>query len=213
MKEQLDRIINKLKMLRELDKSFHIFGSKIHKYKFNSCKSEEELRFFEKENNIILPLGYREFLKYIGNGGAGPYYGLEALENGRYVDLDYKKEENLIDLSKPFEFTESWNFDFTELEEMDSKTEEDEEKIERYLYENYYHNKFINGLLRISNFGCGVSINLVVNGKEKGKIWVDDRANDNGIYPDHYFENDEKLNFLDWYELWLDNSISEKKYR
>ncbi len=209
MEKQINRIIEKFEILKSLDKNLRIFEARKHKYKFNSCKTEDEILNFEKANKITLPLGYRNFLKTIGNGGAGPYYGLEPLENGRYVDLDYKNEEDLIDLSKPFKFTESWNMDFDELDQMDNETEEDEEKIEEYLYENYYHNKFIDGMLRISNFGCGISINLIVNGKEKGKIWVDDRGNDNGIYPDFYFENTSKLEFLDWYELWLDRSISE----
>lgn len=54
-----------------------------------------------------------------------------------------------------------------------------------------------------------VSINLVVNGPSYGEIWVDDRNNDNGVYPDFYFGNEERLGFLEWYELWLDKSIEE----
>lgn len=52
-------------------------------------------------------------------------------------------------------------------------------------------------------------MNLVVNGKEYGNIWVDDRCNDGGIYPDRYFGNEERITFLAWYELWLDKSLSE----
>ncbi len=112
-------------------------------HKFNSCKSEKELINFEKENKITLPLGYRTFLKQIGNGGAGPYYGLEPLESGREVDLDYKNGKDLLDLSKPFPYSESWNIDFDKVEKITD-------------------------------------------------------------------ENNEKLEFLDWYELWLDKSIEEK---
>ena len=61
--------------------------------------------------------------------------------------------------------------------------------------------------MRISNFGCGVIINLVVKGPEYGYIWADDRVNNNGIFPDRYFGNTEKLTFLGWYELWLEKAL------
>ncbi len=63
------------------------------------------------------------------------------------------------------------------------------------------------GALRISNFGCGVSLNLIVNGKEYGNIWADDRCNDQGIYPDPYYKKSGRIQFLDWYEYWLNDSL------
>ncbi|GEP90576.1 hypothetical protein SAMN05660909_02938 [Chitinophaga terrae (ex Kim and Jung 2007)] len=42
-----------------------------------------------------------------------------------------------------------------------------------------------------------------------GYIWSDDRGNDAGIYPSLELGNEKKLSFLDWYEYWLDSSLSE----
>lgn len=204
-KEQIERIIQKLDLLKSLDQNFEIFGSENHRYLLNKPKPESEILEFEKVNKIKLPGGYREFLRYVGNGGAGPYYGLEPLENGRYADLDYKNADDLINLSLPFPHSEHWNLDFGEI------NEENEKEYFRIKDEVYFDNKWANGLLRISNFGCGVSMNLVANGNEYGNIWVDDRCNDQGIYPDPYFEVTERLAFLDWYEIWLDKSIKEKR--
>ncbi len=204
MKEKIERIKDKLNQLKKLDRNFNAFGSQRHKYKLNTTKSEQELIDFEKAHSISLPEEYREFLKNIGNGGAGPYYGLEPLENGRFADLDYKREEDLIDLSKPFPHTEHWNL---ELGELTENNEEEYAKKE----EEYFDEKWINGLLRVSNFGCGVYLNLVVNGPEYGNLWVDDRCNDQGIYPDPYSEKDGRIQFLDWYESWLDKELQEKK--
>lgn len=54
-----------------------------------------------------------------------------------------------------------------------AQNEEEYHKLD----EEYYSTKWANGLLKISNYGCGISLNLVVNGKEYGNIWFDDRCN------------------------------------
>lgn len=203
MKEQIERIKTKFDKLKQLDKNFEVFGSEKHKYKFNQTKSEKELIDFEENNGIKLPIEYKEFLMQIGNGGAGPYYGLEPIENGLFADLDYKNENNLNDLSKPFPHSKHWNLDFGEV------TDENEGAYFKQKDEEYYQNKWANGLLRVSNFGCGVSMNLVVNGKEYGNLWVDDRCNDQGIYPNPYIENRKRITFLDWYELWIDTELKK----
>ena len=204
--ERINRIKDKLQHLSELDSEHSIFGSETHKYELNPPKTEGELQTFEQKHQIRLPIEYRTFLKEVGNGGAGPYYGLEPLEHGRFTDLDSRNEDWLIDLSAPFPHTERWNMDFGPVPEEDTP---EEQEYWRKRDEEYFDDKWIKGMLRVSNFGCGVSMNLIVNGTEFGNIWVDDRGNDQGIYPDPYFEVDHRLNFLDWYELWLDRSLKE----
>ena len=199
--KKLDRINQKLSLLKRRDGGHIVFGASKHQYRTGMIYRDVELECFENKYKIQLPEGYRDFLKLIGAGGAGPCYGLELLTDGVYADLDYKSKTDLIDPSKEFMFTEAWNlkFDAEDDENIDFAQQDDE----------YFDPKWANGLLRICNFGCGVSINLVVQGKEHGNIWVDDRCNDGGIYPDHYFGNNERINFLEWYELWLDKSLSE----
>lgn len=111
--------------------------------------------------------------------------------------------DELNAISDPFLFTEAWNWNYDWYD--DSKDEDEWAGLEH----EYYDPKWFAGMLRISNFGCGVSINLIVKGKSYGEIWTDDRGNSNGIYPDHYFGNSERLGFLYWYELWLDRSLKE----
>lgn len=162
-----------------------------------SPKKEAELAWFEQQHGIQLPEGYRTFLLRVTNGGAGPFYGLLRLESGRVDDIDYPDAGRLLDPSQPFPHTEPWNLENTSgLDHAEFETE-------------YFAPKWANGLLRIANYGCGISVNLVVNGPDYGKIWVDDRANDGGFYPDHLLGNQQRIEFLDWYELWLDQSIAE----
>ena len=205
MNEQLKRIQNKLEQLRQLDKNFTLFGSNIHKYNLNPILSEDTLVNFETTHNITLPSEYKEFLTKIGNGGTGPAYGLEKFENVLFDDLDYKRPNSLLNPSKPFPHTKPWSEEFVSTVNQ----EDDEEEYERQYFE--FSKDLMNGVLAISNFGCGISLNLVVNGDEYGNIWTDDRGSDGGIYPSNELGNKNKITFLNWYELWLDNSLNEIK--
>ena len=194
-------IQSKLSELKVLDKKLKVFGASGHKYNLNEKLRNEQIIAFEEQHSLVLPDEYKVFLKNVGNGGAGPYYGLEPLEDSLFSDLDYKREGEFVKPSLPFPFTEPWNIEF-------DGSDEDRAAYEKHENE-YFSEKWDTGILRICNFGCGVSLNLVVNGPEKGNIWVDDRGNDGGIYPDPYFGKTDRTTFLDWYNLWLDASLSE----
>lgn len=199
--QKIELIQSKLQQLKSLDVKRKLFGSDSHNYLLNPVKSESEIVEFEGRYGISLPGDYRLFLLTLGDGGAGPYYGLQKLEDSLFIDLDYKRKGELLDLSKPFELTSAWNMEF-------DGDPENEEQYNQFQGE-YFSDKWANGLLRICNFGCGVSMNLVVNGCEYGNIWVDDRGSDGGIFPDLYFQQTSRTSFIDWYLLWLDTSSSE----
>jgi hypothetical protein len=196
--ETLERIKTKLAELKKADTKHEVFGSSRHRYKLNPAPTENELKGFESQYGIRLPEGYRNFLLYMGNGGAGPYYGLEELESGLYDDLDHKNDKDLLNPSEEFPHREAWSLDLPE---------NDDDGAYREREEVYFEKRWMNGALRICNYGCGIYINLVVKGPEHGNIWIDDRCNDGGIYPDRYPGNKEKVDFLQWYELWLDKSL------
>ena len=203
MNQQLQRIQEKLAQLKVFDAKNQLFGAQRHQYQLNPPLSMDAIRQFEAQYHVILPLEYVSFLTELGNGGAGPFYGLEPFERAIFVDLDYPNPTNLLAPNLPFPHHQAWNEVFVPT----CDEEEDEAEFERQYFE--FHRHQMDGVLAISNFGCGVSINLVVNGTEYGYIWTDDRGNDGGIYPSHELENLEKVTFLDWYELWLDNSLQE----
>jgi hypothetical protein len=198
--DQLQVIASKLSELKRVDTQLKVFGAERHQYELRPVASEQELAAFESQFRIVLPVGYRSFLLQLGNGGAGPYYGLEPFKNALFRDLDYRDNTDLIDPSMPFAFESHWNLEFRG--DVESQEYSDFEQ-------EYFDNKWANGLIRICNFGCGVSLNLVVNGPEYGNIWVDDRCNDGGLYPDPYFGQKDRTEFLNWYELWLDRSLEE----
>ena len=213
MNEQIERIKSKIEQLKGLDKDCALFGAHKHEYQLNPTLSVEEVRNFELTHNVTLPKEYVDFLTNIGNGGVGPFYGLEPLENALFDDLDYKRPNSLLNPSKPFPHTEHWNIIELQPSEDECEDEEEYDRQQADFEKMYYDREQMNGVIAICNYGCGISLNLVVNGQEYGNIWTDDRGNDNGIYPSLELGNKDRITFLNWYELWLDNSIDKIKYK
>ena len=71
----------------------------------------------------------------------------------------------------------------------------------------YFDNKHITGSIRLSHYGCAIYYFLVVTGTERGYVWVDDRANDYGLYPARSKVTNEKMTFSRWYYEWLEESF------
>lgn len=191
-------IEEKLKKLIELDKDFSIFGSESHEYIINSKLTEEEIQNFEAKNQLTLPSEYREYLKNIGNGGAGPFYGLLELEDN---------DNNLTDLSMEFPYTYDKPLKLVEVyETMDEMDDENEEEQEQFLNEIY--EKSVRGIIFLAHEGCGMYSVLVVKGEEYGKVWYFDFANDAGTYPLTSEKTGKSMKFFEWMELWIDKSLA-----
>jgi hypothetical protein len=200
---------HKLNQLKNLDPTFEIFGAESHSYQLNSCLSDVEIQAFESKYGILLPHDYRQFLLEVGNGGVGPGYGLyKILQTGSDNEIAATPyQTNYEILSQPFPFTTAWN-------NLDLPTDA------------YLDSKLVQGTLTIANYGCGIYALLVITGEQQGKIWIDDRTNDSGIYPAsinfcqsfHDFDLDDflpeqddeqSLSFYDWYDNWVNQSLGQ----
>ena len=187
---RLAQIRAKLNLLQELDAGFSVFGADSHRYKMNSPLTEAEITSFETKNNLRLPEEYREYLTQIANGGAGPFYGLMALEeNGR----------GKTSPAEPFPLTGDQPVFLLELYE---EHEEPDEIIEK-VYEETQR-----GVSYLSHEGCGMYSVLVINGPEYGHVWYFDFANDAGVFPLTHPATGAPLGFFDWLELWLDAALA-----
>ncbi len=74
------RILKLLEQAKAKDPDLVRFGAYSHQYKLSAPASEEMIQEFEGQEGIRLPEEYRDFLLFVGNGGAGPYYGLYGVE-------------------------------------------------------------------------------------------------------------------------------------
>ena len=83
MENSVHSIVKKLCKLAVKDKELKVFGASSHRYEMNPVLSERELRKVEYKYSFTLPKDYRWFIMNVGNGGAGPYYGILPLGKNR----------------------------------------------------------------------------------------------------------------------------------
>lgn len=214
MKPDFESIKVDLGRLRLTKKKPKVFGSEAHGFTLNPALSEEAVCGFEEKYGIQLPADYRQFLIEVGNGGAGPYYGLFKL--GEMDDsFDYTTwEENdgfIGDLSEPFPHIERWN----DLEGEPNLDDQDEEEYDRQLEEfdeRYWCSSNLNGAIPICHLGCASRQWLVITGAEKGNVWCDERADMKGVFP-LASETNARVTFYEWYRSWLDEAVRKLNAR
>ena len=203
---QTERIKIKLRLAKNTDSFFEVFGASSHKYILNSPLNLHELNDFEKTYNITLPHAYKTFLSKIGNGGleykksvvgnsgAGPDYGIFKLGHPHHFivepSLKYLENEPYFNESMT---QEKW---YKIYDEMDDNISDED-------YEKEFGNAY-SGILNIGHSGCSGYIGIILNGKNEGRII---RTYDEIEYCPNFFE---ETDFLHWYENWLDNIISGK---
>lgn len=205
-------IVEALNALSRKDPKCELFGSNRHQYRLNPPLSKQVVNAFEKKHAISFPEEYKYFITVVGNGGAGPYYGLFRF--GEQDDLrDFCKWEDgslVGDLTKDFPHTQAWNLPQsfwdkapnpgpeTRLEEEDRMNEEWDSQLD----EKYWNPKIMNGAMPICHLGCALRQWLVINGEQKGFIWGDDRVDSKGIYPLRDSRGGQ-VTFEAWYMSWL----------
>lgn len=174
------------------DGTREIFGSSKHGYKLNPTVTQEEVRRFEAHWHLTLPDEYVFFLTKVGNGGAGPYYGLYSLENlaryneylGFYDDRDKEALPSFIDRNMS---PVNWARAMEEMEDINDDNEYDARM-----------KQVCSGLLVIGTQGCTYDNLLMWKGSERGKI----------VYIDWNMEPEygpflTGLTFLEWFEQYF----------
>jgi hypothetical protein len=172
--EEFKELPELMKRLRELDSEFRVFGAYEHQYKLHPPVSEKTLVAFEKQYGIILPADFRNFYRYVSNGGAGPFYGLYSLQKSITELEEYVGHQ--LNTKEPFTWTKKTNI-FEDRPELKERHE-------------------FPGVILLAEQGCGDFSFLVVNGPAYGTIWTGsvDRAGD--FWPS-------KLTFTRWYIKWM----------
>ena len=90
-------VVEKLKVLRDLDRGYASFGAGTHRYLLRPKATTRQLAALEKKLGAKLPPGLHAFYRTVGDGGAGPDYGLFAAAEleGQRPDVAYPGIEAL----------------------------------------------------------------------------------------------------------------------
>jgi hypothetical protein len=172
------------------------FGVELHGLRRRRRLTEPQVAAFERRHAVTLPPEYRAFITGVENGGAGPAYGLYSLAEAVAKEPRGRVPDDF--LRTPFRHRRAYNpLDDPKLTSFWRRVESgdiDVEEDPRYLYQTA-------GTLVLCHEGCGILHLLVVTGPSRGQMWVDDRCNDQGLFP-------LEVGFFDWYEQWLDSTLA-----
>jgi hypothetical protein len=185
---RLARVAGKLRVAGERA-DVAMFGADSHRFRLGPPLPEHTVAAFERAHGVTLPADYRAFITRLGHGGpggspgAGPYYGLEPLDDWA---LGLSRAPGPDTLATPFGAlpgTEDPGF-----------ADRDGEPF--------------TGTLTISHQGCGHYSLLVVTGPARGRV----TAATVGLSPKEATYSDaptgptftDDPDFLAWYERWLD---------
>lgn len=197
-----------LERLAEADRNCVVFGASSHRYKLEPRLAEPRVRAWEREHGVELPDEYRAFLLELGNGGAGPFYGIFPLGmwdgSGRALE---SWADAVGDLRAPFPHREAWNLPSSRLEPPEEfESDEEEDAWNEAFDAEYFEPSLLDGAFWICHHGCALRTALVVTGPERGNVWFDGRADGSGILP-HADPGGRHLSFGDWYLDWLEDSL------
>jgi len=179
------RILNLLEQAREKDSELERFGAYEHQYKLSAPASEETIQAFEEQQGIRLPEEYRDFLLFVGNGGAGPFYGLYTLEEQEEELDDSAYHVQTEPVIYPKMSDEDWD------KAADPEGRRKGEEAHPYV-----------GVLPIGSQGCTLMTGLMLSGPYRGQV----------VYYDEdccgkpFFVREK--GFLKWYERWLREVIA-----
>lgn len=191
----------RLAAVRAADPDLELFGASRHRHRLGPALAGETVAAFEARHGVTLPMNYRSFLLQVGDGGAGPHYGLFPLNGDGMSDLE-RRERSLPEyLSTPFPHTEEWNPPYlvpgcSLACCATSSPAPDHAGPGAMTEDEYFDERWTCGSLVIGEFGCGAFHRLVITGPARGQVWFDDRASDGGLRPE--------TDFCSWYQNWLD---------
>ena len=204
MVDQIERIRSKLleaaRLPRQSQKAhsidnnvhdcFRFFGADHHGFRINPPATAQQVQEWEGRFRTKLPAPYLSFLERVGDGGAGPYYGLLPLER-------WSEGCGVVD-----EVLAAWPSSPCLLRERYPDDSDDEawlvavggpDWVDRFNAEVWTP---MSGSLTLCEVGCGGYVYLILNGPLVGRVCLQEHLSKPRFW--HH------LNFLDWYEGWLD---------
>ena len=197
-----------LEQARKIDPNYVVFGASMHKYKLNPIVSGEYVHEIEKKYGFTLPEDYFRFITEIGDGGAGPDYGIMPFVNFLIKDGNPLAEEfknsYRYSLGKSFK---PWPMKLEEVEEYAITTKEGyKENPDKYFIYHKYDNDLSDsdGFFIFGSRGCQWEFGIITAGERKGQVFDTDNE---GAYC--LLAN----SFDEFYQNWLNKLLDKEQFR
>jgi SMI1 / KNR4 family (SUKH-1) len=201
----------RVRALSEDPRSHKLFGANGHGFELRDPLSSAELADAETQFGVQLPGEYRDFLRQVGAGGAGPFYGVFPLvrSGGSWGwEGDGSDLTDVGQLAEPFPGSpadphalaalladypnEEANDDLPDEYDYDALHEAWDARMEALLW----HPDRTAGAICLCHEGCALRDWLVVTGPDPGTIWSDRRTDFSDLILT-------KHTFGTWYMEWL----------
>lgn len=228
MADWLPPLLEKLNRLRAADPAFLVTGASEHRYRFGPKCPEMWLTFAEQKYDIQLPEQFRRFITEVGNGGAGPWYGLQRFGYlPRAVQVPsavWIEESGTVETEWSFRRTEPIEFlpDGTPTDGFETRfygmmtalAGGDAILAEPFPFVTdvvpdadmwgglkLARDRWpVPGAWQLAHYGCGIENVLVLNGPRADEVWFVDFSNDGGA-------GKVAGSFAEWYDDWLEHSL------
>jgi hypothetical protein len=207
---RIGEIPKKLEAARRIPGSESWFGVSKHHFRLRPRIAEPDLVAFERHRGVLLPDDYRQFLLLAGDGGAGPYYGIEPLSAWDFWFEEEAKSPEFLSSPCPLvdnaAVRQAWNAalerDARRARGIINVGATPSQAWQAFLPSRWW--EWGTGSIHICDQGCTYSARLIVSGEARGRVVYLDVQE---WYPP-YFVRD--LSFIDWYGRWLNDVAAGK---
>jgi hypothetical protein len=172
--------------LRALDVNRRVFGSALHDHAPARPLPEAEIAAFEAAHGIRIPDDYRLYLRMVGEGGAGPYYGMTPLATAAQLGTPGGMFPFVAPAERgPAAEADGWAWD-----------RNGQPYVTREALVDRWMDRGEPGVLQLCDQGCAIYSYLVVTGPHAGGVWDGSEV----MYP-----LDET--FVQWFRFWAERSL------
>ena len=205
-RKEVERI---LEQARRMDPQLEMFGVADHQYRLGSPVDLAFVRTIEEAYHFRFPEDYVQFITEVGDGGAGPGYGLYPF--GYYcTEVESTKEAKAREIYlrglgrelKLLPIESEW------LEDFCISKEEDEKNPEKYFQGGKgsfnWDNDTPYGFFHLGTYGCWRDFGLITAGERYGQVFIRDTEG--------AFEL-EARNFQEFYQDWLNSILDTKQFQ
>lgn len=199
---QRQTIIEILNQAHAIDTQYELFGANQHRYQLNPPLSASFVRETEEQYSFTLPEDYFQFITEIGDGGAGPDYGIDPfasfLQKGRDKMAERFYDDYRRSLARPFT-PRPMRLDEVEEYAIVSRKGYEKNPGQYFVYikEEKEPDDWCDtdGFFILGTHGCQWDFGLVTTGSLRGKVFDYDNECGYGLVAN---------SFSAFYQSWLD---------